>query len=109
MKLNPKQLEKAMKQFGVTQQDIDATLVVIHTPSHEIHITNPHVARVIMMGQETYQVSGTAVEKHTRTIDISEEDIQTVMDSAGVTRDKAHTAITKHNGDLAAAILDLNG
>jgi nascent polypeptide-associated complex subunit alpha len=106
MKLNPKQLEKAMKKFGMNQTDIAASLVVIYTPNGELHITNPQVAKVVMMGQESFQISGTVVEK-SREIQISEEDIETVMGQSNATRDDALAAIKKHEGDLASAIMEL--
>jgi len=107
MKINPKQLEKAMKKMGMNQIEIPASLVVIHTPEKEIHILDPQVARVNMMGQESFQISGNIVEK-TREIEISEEDISTVMSQTNKSREEALAAITKHMGDLASAIMELN-
>lgn len=108
MKINQKQLAKAMQKMGMQQEDIEASLVVIYTPSGELHIQNPSVAKVTMMGQDSYQISGTVVER-AREIDISEEDIQTVMDGANVSKEEAESAIKKHNGDLASAIMELSG
>ncbi|MBD3319257.1 nascent polypeptide-associated complex protein [Candidatus Woesearchaeota archaeon] len=107
MKLNPKQLEKAMKKMGVSQEDIEASLVIIKTPDKDIHILEPQVARVVMMGQESFQISGTIVEQP-REVEISEEDVQTVMEQANVSKEDAREAIKKHNGDLASAILELS-
>ncbi|MBM3200404.1 nascent polypeptide-associated complex protein, partial [Candidatus Woesearchaeota archaeon] len=39
--INPKQLEKAMRQMGVKQEEIDATEVVIKTHNKELVIRNP--------------------------------------------------------------------
>lgn len=108
MKINPKQLAKAMQKMGMQQEDVDASLVIIYTPKGEIHIQNPSVAKVTMGGQDSYQISGTVVER-SREIDISEEDIQTVMDGANVSKEEAESAIKKHNGDLASAIMELSG
>jgi nascent polypeptide-associated complex subunit alpha len=106
MKLNPKQLQKAMKRFGVQQKDIEATEVIIRTPTEDIHILEPQVALVNMMGQESYQISGQVVKRATE-IELSEEDVQTVVDQTGVSREKAIDAIKACNGDLAQAIMDL--
>lgn len=106
--INPRAMRQAMKRMGIQQQDIDATEVIIKTPEKEIVISNPQVAKVNMMGQETFQIIGKVEE---RTInsepEISEDDIRTVMEQAGVNEDKAKEAIEKHNGDLAAAIMEL--
>lgn len=108
MNINPKQLQKAMKKFGMTQIDIEATLVIIKTPEKEIHILNPKVAKVSMMGEENFQISGEIVEKSYE-IEISDEDIKTVMDQTNVTEEAALESIKKHDGDLASAIMELNG
>ena len=108
MKINPKQLQKAMRKFGMQQDEIEASLVIIQTPTKDIHILNPTVAKVSMMGDESYQISGTVVEKQ-REIEISEEDIQTVIEQTKVSKEVALEAIRKHNGDLASAILELSG
>ena len=47
-----------MKKMGISQQEIDATEVIIKTPEKEIVITNPQVSKVNMMGQQTFQVVG---------------------------------------------------
>jgi nascent polypeptide-associated complex subunit alpha len=106
--VDPRMLKQAMKRMGVQQEEIDATEVIIRTPDKEIIITNPSVSKVKMMGDESWQISGEAIEREISAVpDIDEEDIKTVMDQAGVSGDIARETIQKHNGDLAAAILEL--
>lgn len=104
--MNPKDVAKAMKRLGIKQESIEATQVIIKTPERDLIIDNPQVAKVNMMGQDTWQITGSATEK-VREIEIKEEDIKTVMEQAGVDRDKALETIKKNSGDLAAAILEL--
>ena len=60
------------------------------------------------MGQQTFQVVGNIHEESlSSTPEISEEDIQTIMEQTGVNADKAKETLEKHEGDLAAAILAL--
>jgi nascent polypeptide-associated complex subunit alpha len=74
----------------------------------EIVISNPQVAKVNMMGQQTYQIVGEAEERSMqKEPGISEEDIKTVMEQTGVDEEKAKQAIEKNQGDLAAAIMEL--
>ncbi len=54
MKINPKQLEKAMKQMGVKSEEIPADEVIIKSQDKEIVISNPQVQKVNMMGQESF-------------------------------------------------------
>jgi len=104
-KINPKQLEKAMKQMGVRQEEIDATEVTIKTRDKELVIRNPHVTKVNMMGQESIQITGDVEERELKPY--KEEDIKTVMEQAGCSKEEAIKALEEHNGDLAEAILSL--
>ena len=107
--LNPRKMQQMMKQLGIQQVDIPATEVVIKTPDKLLVITNPSVQRVNMMGQETFQISGEIEERSSSTTpDISEEDIQTVMEQTGVDKPTAQNALEQANGDLAQAIMNLN-
>ncbi|MBT4935302.1 nascent polypeptide-associated complex protein [Candidatus Woesearchaeota archaeon] len=106
--MNPRKVQQMMKQMGVQQVDIPATEVIIKTDEKEIIITSPSVAKVNMMGQETFQISGTIEERALLTTpDISEDDVNTVMEQAHVDKDTAQKAIEDHNGDLAEAIMSL--
>ena len=108
MKLNPRDLQKAMQRMGIQQQDIEAEQVIIKTKDKEIVILNPSVAKVNMMGQESFQISGTIHEQaRTSEPDIKEEDIKTVMDQTNCSHDEALTAIKAAKGDLAEAIMSL--
>jgi nascent polypeptide-associated complex subunit alpha len=81
--------------------------VIIRTPEKDLVITNPSVTKVNMMGQETYQIAGTATERE-HAPQIPDEDIQTVMTQANVTREEALLALTQSGSDLAKAILALS-
>jgi nascent polypeptide-associated complex subunit alpha len=105
MKLNPKQIEKAMKRMGIQAQEIDAEEVIIKTAEKTIIITEPQVSRVNMMGQDTFQVSGEITEKETAKF--SEEDIKTVIDQTGASEDDVRKALEETQGDLAESILRL--
>ncbi len=106
--MNPRQMRQAMKRMGIQQQDLEATEVIIRTAEKEIVIANPQVAKINMMGQETYQVVGEAEERNiAKEPEINEEDIKTVMEQTGADEAKAKETIEKHQGDLAAAIIEL--
>ena len=104
--LNPKKMQQMMKQLGIQQVDIPAIEVIIRTDTKEIIITNPSVAKVNMMGQENFQISGN-VEERELSVEISNEDIETVMQQAQVSREEAAKALHHTQGDLAEAILSL--
>ena len=106
--MNSRQAKQMMRKMGMTQEDIEATEVIIKTPEKELIINNPQVAKVNMMGQETFQIVGEVQEKDLPTEpEISEDDIKTVMEQANVTKEEAEKVIKENNGDLAAAIMSL--
>ena len=108
MRLNPRDLQKAMQRFGIQQQEIPAIKVIIETEEKNLVIDNPKVAKVNMMGDDVFQVSGDIREEEKTTEpEINEEDIKTVMEQANVDEETATNAIKEAQGDLAQAILKL--
>jgi nascent polypeptide-associated complex subunit alpha len=106
--MNPRKIQQMMKQMGIRQVDIPATEVIIKTKEKNIVITNPSVAKVNMMGQETFQVSGNVHEQELETTpDISEEDVKTVMEQANCSEEEARKTIQENRGDLAQTIINL--
>jgi len=106
--MNPRQMQQAMRRMGIQQTEIEAKEVIIRTSDRELVFREPQVSKVNMMGQNTYQIIGEPEERPLSTEpEISEDDIKTVMDQANVDKKTALSALKKHQGDLAEAILDL--
>ncbi len=106
--MNPRDVQRAMKQLGVKQVEIPATEVIIRTAEKDIIIREPSVQKVNMMGQESFQITGEVVEQsRSNAPEISEEDVKTVMEQAGVDRKTALQSIQDADGDLAQAIINL--
>jgi nascent polypeptide-associated complex subunit alpha len=109
MKIDPRQLQKAMRQLGVEQQEIEAEQVIIRLPDKDLVIDNPSVAIVNMMGQESFQISGDVQEKQRDTSPaISDADIEAVVAQTGASKEKAMKALENADGDIAKAILALS-
>ena len=106
--INPREMQKAMKRLGIKQEEIDAELVIIKTTDKDFVIKNPHVSKVNMMGQETFQITGDISEsgRNDKT-EIGEDDIATVMEQTSCTKQEALEALEESNGNLAEAILKL--
>ena len=104
MKLNPRQIEKAMKRMGIQSEEIEAEEVVIKTRTKEIVISNPQVTKVNMMGQDTYQVMGDVSERSRSRF--SEDDLRMVIEKSGASESQARKAL-EETGDIAEAILRL--
>ena len=105
-----KQMERQMKKMGMKMEDLEGVQeVIIRFEDKELIIDNPSVSVMNVMGQETYQVDGKAREVELEyEIEIPDEDIEMVANSAGVSEEKAREALEECKGDLAEAIMKLN-
>ena len=99
--MNPRMMKQAMKKLGMEQEEIDASEVIIKTAGKELVFSQPQVSKVTMMGQETWQIVGTPQER-----EFSKEDIQTVMEQAQVSKEKAAQTL-QETQDIAEAIMKL--
>ena len=104
MRINPRQIERAMKQMGMQSEQIDAEEVIIKTADKDIVISNPSVTLVNAMGQQTYQIMGDTEERSKEKF--INDDVKMVMEKAGVGEEEAKKAL-EEEGDIAAAILKL--
>ena len=104
MKINPKQLERAMRQMGMHMTHIDAEEVIIKTSDRDIVITDPEVSKVNMMGQETFQITGSITEREKE--EFSDEDVEMIMDQTGASEDDARKML-KETHDIAETIMNL--
>lgn len=107
MKLNPRQIERAMKRMGIQADHIEAEEVIIKTPEKDIVISNPQVAKVNMMGQDTWQITGEVSER--ARAPFSEDDVKTVVNQTGASEEEVKQVLYQTHGDLAQAILRIKG
>ena len=107
--LNPKKMQGLMKQMGMSQEEIDAFKVTIEkSDGSSIIIENPSVTKMKIQGNEMFQISGDINDDST-SLPIPEEDIKTVMEKTNCTKEQAKEVLESVNGNLAEAILELNG
>lgn len=106
--VNPKQMQAMMKKMGISQEDIKARRVIFETDEGNLVIDEPQVLKIMMQGQESYQVTG---EAHLEEGDegLSEDDINMVIEKTGENRDKVIEALENNDGDIAGAIMELKG
>ena len=114
--VNPRQMKQAMKQLGITTQDIAGVEeVVIRTKDKEYIIKDAAVTVMDMKGQKTYQVIGEAVVQDRKAAgpaqpaeaQLPEEDIELVMGQTGSTKEQAIKALKECGGQPAEAILKI--
>ncbi len=108
--MNPRQVKQLMKQLGMKQEEINAESVIINLSNGErLVFDSPSVVKIDMMGQETFQITG-SYSKEAQQVQYtpSEEDIDLVIKETNSSRDEAINALKNTNGDIAEAILLLS-
>ena len=106
--LNPAKMKALMKQMGMEQEEIDVSKVTIEkNDGTNIIVENPHVIKLNVRGQESFQVSGEIKEEAGKPF--TEDDIKQVMEKTSCTESQAKKALENANGDIAEAILELSG
>ncbi len=106
--MNPKQMKKMMKQMGIEMEEVDAEEVIIRTSMEELIFRNPTVTKITAKGVETFQVVG-EYEVVRRALEISEDDVKLIMEQANVSEEEARKALEEAGGDLAEALMKLQG
>ncbi|WP_232701064.1 nascent polypeptide-associated complex protein [Halobacterium wangiae] len=115
--MNPRKMKQMMEQMGIDVDEIDATEVVIkRADGNEIVFSDPDVTKMDARGQETYQIIGEPSEREgaaevesgddggAADEAIPQGDVDIVAQRTGASEDEAREALEATDGDLAAAI-----
>lgn len=100
--MDMKKLQKMMKDV----ENIPAERVIIEGETRLV-IENPQIVKMNVMGQETYQIIGQAIEEKIEESSFSEEDVKLVMSQTGKDEISVKEALIANSGDIAKTILDL--
>jgi len=120
-----RQMRRKMQAQGIDMDQIEATRVIIEGPEKTLVIEQPEVVLMKQMGQEIYQVVGSAEEYSPEEFsvgisedeeiseeedldvkpEITENDIMLVAAQAGVSKEEAEAVLEDCNGDIAKAII----
>ncbi len=103
--MNPAQMQGMMKKMGISQTQLNVRRVIFEMDDANLVIEDPSVLKVKMQGQETYQVSGEAIEESTESF--SEEDVKMVASQTGKNEEEVKGALEESDGDIADAIMNL--
>tara|TARA_Y100000310_G_C20699549_1_gene828443 strand:- start:4445 stop:4771 length:327 start_codon:yes stop_codon:yes gene_type:complete len=103
--INPSQVKGMMKKMGISQIPLNVNRVIFEMEDKNLVIDEPSVIKVMMQGQETYQVSGNSEEESKE--DFSEEDVKTVIEKTGKSKEEVKEFLEKNDGDIALAIMEL--
>ncbi len=99
--MDPRQMEKLMKQMGIQSKQINSKRVIIETDDGNFIVSSPQVTEITMQGQKSYQIAGSVSFEE----GVKEEDLTLIMEKTSCTREKAVDALKRSNNDIAEAIL----
>ncbi|MFD1644445.1 nascent polypeptide-associated complex protein [Haloarchaeobius litoreus] len=119
--LNPRKMKQMMKQMGIDVTEIDAEEVIIRTEEHDLVFEGAEVTKMDARGQETYQIVGEPTEQAHGELEsgdtsadagdaddadegIPQDDVDLVVARTGASEDDARAALAANDGDLAAAV-----
>lgn len=104
--MDPKKMQAMMRQMGIKQEEVEAGRVIIEkVDGNRVMIENPNVVKVMMQGQESWQITGSA---HEEAGGVSEDDVQLVMEKTGRDEKVVRKALKDTSGDIAQAIVQLS-
>jgi len=121
--MNPAKIQGMMKKMGISQTPLNVNRVIFEMEDGNLVIDEPSVMRVMMQGQETYQVSGEAKsprddsskddpvgpsgEPEETEEKFSEEDVAMVVEKTGKSEEEVKNFLDENDGDIALAIVEL--
>ena len=121
--MNPRKMEQMMEQMGIDVEDVEAEEVIIRTDEFDLVFDDAEVTKMDARGQETYQIIGSPEQVESGAAGgaaagdagadeesgsaIPDDDIEIVATRTGVSEDEAREALEDNDGDLAAAVEDL--
>ena len=103
--LDPKKMQAMMKQLGIKQEEVEAKRVIIEKEDGKIIIEEPNVAKIVMQGQESWQITGKAREEKEG---VKENDVKLVMEKTGKSEREARKVLEEVDGEVAEAIVKLS-
>ncbi|ADI32685.1 nascent polypeptide-associated complex protein [Staphylothermus hellenicus] len=113
--ISPRDLKRMLKRMGIKVEELpDVREVNILLKDKKIVISSPQIV-VMKTGEQTiYQIIGepreeALEESREEKIEVSEEDIEFIVSQTGVSKEEARKALIKTGGDIAEAILLLQG
>jgi len=105
--MDPKSLERMMKQLGIKTEEIKAKKAVFELENGgRLVIEKPSINAMTVQGKKTYTIMGEEREEKGKK-EVPQEDIGMVVEQTGASKEKARKALEKNDGDIAKAIMEL--
>lgn len=104
MQIDPRQLQRMMKQMGIDTEEITANRVIIEQDDKRIILNDPKVIKINAKGDISFQISAEDIKEEMM---VSKEDVELVSKQTGVNEETARKALEEAEGDVAEAIMKL--
>ena len=111
-KINPRKMKQMMDKMGMSMVPLEGVeRIVITTATGNYVFDAAEVVAMTMQGVKTYQITGEPrfVAKAPAAPAISDEDVRLVMEQAKAPEEKVRKVLAETRGDIAEAILRLQG
>ena len=99
-------MQGMMKKMGISQTQMNVHRVIFEMEDGNVVIDEPSVVKIMMQGQETYQVAGEAREESSG--GVSDADVDMVKEKTGKDEEEVRVALEECDGDIAEAIMKLS-
>lgn len=114
-RMNSREMRRMMAQMGIKATDMtDVTKVTLHGQDKNYLIMNAKVTLIEAQGEKSFQITGQMKEvpkaskpQAPSEPSFPEDDIKLVVDQTGVSRAVAIEALSKAEGEVAQAIINL--
>jgi nascent polypeptide-associated complex subunit alpha len=114
-RISPREAMRIMQRLGMQVKELEDVIeVIIKKGDKKIIIEEPSVTLMNIQGQSVYQILGgrvreESIERTVKKYVATEEDINLVMQQTGKSYEETKKALEESEGDLAKAILMLQG
>ncbi len=111
---NLRELKRMLKRYGIEVRELEGIRrVTMSADDYDIVVENPQVAVLDLGQQKVIQIVCSGLERVERPPRagpaVSEEDVRFVMEQTGATREEVLRVLSEEGGDIARAILRLQG
>ena len=113
-RMNSREVRRMMAQMGIKTTDMtDVNKVTLHGLNKDYVISGASVTIVEAQGEKYFQITGQmkevpkSIQQQKAEKSFPEDDLKLIMEQTGVSREKAIAALSKADGEVAQAIIDL--
>ena len=108
-RMNPRKMKQMMNKLGMEMEPLEGVeRIVITTAKGNYVFDGAEVVAMTMQGVKTFQITGEPRFEE-KAPAVSDEDVKLVMEQTKAPEEKVRRTLTETKGDIAEAILRLQG